>query len=59
MYSLKIKFNTMNNQKNVHGSGTIFVGLNIFIEKKSESKTDAGKNKSKIYLYIDTRDAVV
>jgi hypothetical protein len=49
----------MNNQKNVHGSGTIFVGLNIFIEKKSESKTDAGKNKSKIYLYIDTRDAVV
>jgi hypothetical protein len=43
----------MNNQEKFHACSTIFVGLDMFLENESESKTLTEKNKSEVCVHRD------
>jgi hypothetical protein len=51
------RLNVVKIQEIFHACSTIFIGLDTCIEKESESKTCAEKDKCKVWMYIDARDA--
>jgi hypothetical protein len=47
-----VTHNMMSNQKKINICNTVFVGLDTFLGKESESKTHVEENESKICMNI-------